>query len=339
MRHALRATSHSMARRARAFGRIGSSLALLVVGCSGTVAVEVAGGSGGGASSSAASSSAGGAGGAGGIAASTPSSSVGGSVAGSGPTCPATQKACDGGCVGVGDPMYGCASSSCVPCAAYANATASCGGGACALGPCSPGFADCDGDPTNGCETNIHEDPSNCGGCGHACALPHAMPTCSGGTCEIGSCDPGWTDCDAVVADGCEVDFANDPQNCGVCTNVCPPNVPCMIGGCPIDLTCPKGVTRCPGDPPGVCATMLGTDQDCAFCGDACNVSHAQSICSVAGPAMKCELTACDPGWADCDGIQANGCEVDTRSDVANCGGCGVACGPASVCKMGACSP
>lgn len=34
----------------------------------------------------------------------------------------------------------------------------------------------------------------------------------------------------------------------------------------------------------------------------------------------------CPDGVADCDGDLVNGCEVDTTSDAANCGGCGLSC-------------
>jgi hypothetical protein len=34
-------------------------------------------------------------------------------------------------------------------------------------------------------------------------------------------------------------------------------------------------------------------------------------------------VLACNVGFADCDGNPANGCEVNTRTDVNNCGGCG----------------
>jgi hypothetical protein len=53
-----------------------------------------------------------------------------------------------------------------------------------------------------------------------------------------------------------------------------------------------------------------------------------------------CYKVNCGPGTADCDGIAANGCEVDTSSPN-NCGGCGLVCPPlphASVdCQAGSC--
>ena len=43
------------------------------------------------------------------------------------------------------------------------------GDGGCTLLCFTGGFTDCDGDPQNGCETNISTDSRNCGGCGLAC--------------------------------------------------------------------------------------------------------------------------------------------------------------------------
>jgi hypothetical protein len=45
---------------------------------------------------------------------------------------------------------------------------------------CDRGFADCDGDPTNGCEININKDAENCGACGNSCS---DLETCQLGIC------------------------------------------------------------------------------------------------------------------------------------------------------------
>ncbi len=71
-------------------------------------------------------------------------------------------------------------------CAAPANATASCTGSACGF-TCDTGWADCDMDPTNGCEMDVSSDESNCGGCGVTCD-PGVM--CTGGSCGV-SCYTG----------------------------------------------------------------------------------------------------------------------------------------------------
>src|SRR5262245_46187202 len=42
-------------------------------------------------------------------------------------------------------------------------------------------FADCNHDPSDGNETNLRIDPSNCGGCGHVC--PTGEPCVDGKCC------------------------------------------------------------------------------------------------------------------------------------------------------------
>lgn len=53
---------------------------------------------------------------------------------------------------------------------------------------CESGFADCDGDRNNGCETNIRIDPDHCGACGHRCPL--VGQACLEGQCVQQLCDP-----------------------------------------------------------------------------------------------------------------------------------------------------
>jgi hypothetical protein len=76
--------------------------------------------------------------------------------------------------VGLDNPRFGCASADCYQCDPdhYAPmgsvSTVACGaGGACEIVTCPPAQANCDGDPKNGCETDLRR-PENCGACGHA---------------------------------------------------------------------------------------------------------------------------------------------------------------------------
>jgi hypothetical protein len=46
---------------------------------------------------------------------------------------------------------------------------------------CRSGFADCDRDPSNGCEANLGDSPHHCGACGHDCLGEH----CTEGVCNL----------------------------------------------------------------------------------------------------------------------------------------------------------
>jgi Stigma-specific protein, Stig1 len=99
-----------------------------------------------------------------------------GCPAGAGP-CGATP----GTCTNISIDPQNCGACGFV-CGPYPRATGACGGGTCAP-VCLPGFLDCDGNTTNGCETNGQNDPKNCGTCGHTCPI-----LCNGGLCA-GSAD------------------------------------------------------------------------------------------------------------------------------------------------------
>jgi hypothetical protein len=52
---------------------------------------------------------------------------------------------------------------------------------------CQPGYADCDGNPANGCEVNTTDDANNCGACGHGCGVPDGEGTLPS-TCNLSMC-------------------------------------------------------------------------------------------------------------------------------------------------------
>jgi len=66
---------------------------------------------------------------------------------------------------------------------------AQCRKGVCST-QCTDGFADCDGNPMNGCEVNLATDPSNCGACGVQCNIAGGQP-CVEGKCLMVECDAG----------------------------------------------------------------------------------------------------------------------------------------------------
>ncbi len=55
---------------------------------------------------------------------------------------------------------------------------------------CTPGWGDCDGDLTNGCETNLKTNIAHCGVCGNRCDTAAGQP-CIDGMCLMTECDGG----------------------------------------------------------------------------------------------------------------------------------------------------
>ncbi|MDB5213731.1 MAG: Tryptophan synthase alpha chain [Myxococcaceae bacterium] len=55
---------------------------------------------------------------------------------------------------------------------------------------CPDGYAECNGDPRDPCETNIMTDPYHCGGCNTHCDATLPQP-CQGGRCWTEDCDAG----------------------------------------------------------------------------------------------------------------------------------------------------
>jgi hypothetical protein len=214
---------------------------------------------------------------------------------------------------------------------ALANATPTCRAGACAVAVCAAGFGDCDGAAANGCETNLNTTVGSCGACGRACSLPNATAACAAGGCTVAACAANFGNCDGNAANGCETDLRGSNGNCGRCGTACGAGTVCSNGAC--GSICGSGTTYCGGR----CVDLASDVANCGACGTACAArANATPVCSQ----RACGFT-CNAGFADCDGSAANGCEVDTRTAVANCGRCGNACALANAtptCAAGACA-
>lgn len=195
---------------------------------------------------------------------------------------------------------------------------------------CVAGHHDCDGLPGNGCESDLNDD-TNCGRCGAACGLPGASARCEARVCVLTACDDGRRDCDALPDNGCESDL-RDTENCGGCGVTCdlPRGVEaCGTGRCDL-VSCDDGYDNCDGRLENGCEADTGEIFHCGICDNRCGgtAPHAAAICADG----RCGL-ACDPGWADCDGNAANGCEA-LLSRPETCGGCATTCsGTAFLCS------
>jgi alpha-tubulin suppressor-like RCC1 family protein len=247
-------------------------------------------------------------------------------------------------------------------CSAPANADATCAAGACGFA-CLAGFADCDADPANGCETDTRTTIEDCGACGSACAAgPNAMAACVAGACVVGACTAGFADCDGTASNGCEVDARINSMNCGRCGTVCAAGQLCTAGRC--GLPCPAGQTRCGA----TCVVTANDPSNCGACTNACPMGQlcgdgsCRSTCGV-GQTMcgrSCSTLATDPtNCGACGRVCAAGqscvagsCTLvcptgqvacgavcsDPQTDNTNCGVCGRICGLAQTCTLGVCT-
>ncbi len=119
-----------------------------------------------------------------------------------------------------------------VVCSSQNIAAPTCGAGLC-NGACNAGFGDCNANKQlDGCERSLAT-LTDCAACGAPCAPANASgPTCASMTCDYGSCNAGFLDCDANRPNGCEVNKNTDNNHCGTCSTVCTGGLSCINGIC-----------------------------------------------------------------------------------------------------------
>jgi len=175
-------------------------------------------------------------------------------------------------------------------------------------------------DPLYGCG-----DPS-CGPCSSA----HGTMACQGRQCIVSACDPGYADCNAKGADGCEVDLSR-AGTCGSCNAGCGAAAPLCAPSGP-SFQCTSGCA--PGAPlacGGECVDPLSSVNDCGGCNIKCaGVANANTTCNagVCASACKAQFHAC-----------AGTCVA--RTDPASCGAactrCPVLAGGSATCVNDTC--
>lgn len=141
-----------------------------------------------------------------------------------------------------------------------------------------------------------------------ACSAP-ANYVAIAGDCDDtkASVHPGATEACNGVDDNCDgtTDNGVNVDDGVACTqDTCDPN---------------NGITHTPND---------------AFCA----APNSTSYCN---PPLGCQVSSCNAGFANCDNSPANGCEVNTSTDVNNCNACGTVCAGGAngtaTCANGAC--
>jgi hypothetical protein len=227
---------------------------------------------------------------------------------GAAPSCGPGKKYCFGDCVSYTDPVYGCEADTCTPCS-VARASGTCAGGKCAVLACNKGYADCNQDPTDGCETDLSE-ATHCGSCNAVCgaSAPLCAPNGTGFSCTSGCSGQAPTLCGTQC-----VDLATSRTHCGACNNTCGAvgnaQVTCSASSC--QFSCDTGFHACGNS----CATNTNPNT----CGTSCTPcpvpEHSVATCSAQG---ACGFV-CIAGFHACGST----CVANTSTD-----SCGNSCTP-----------
>lgn len=169
-------------------------------------------------------------------------------------------------------------------------------------------------------------DVHHCGSCATDCTtLPNVVAgsvRCIAGACDLAaSCATNHENCDADPINGCEADLTL-ATHCGACNVSCAAPTP-LCGSSTGSFVCITGCLPPRADQCGTsCVNLVNDAAHCGTCATACVAGpHSTPECVL----RTCTL-ACDPDFADCDGVATNGCEVDLRADAAHCGSCTFAC-------------
>jgi hypothetical protein len=180
--------------------------------------------------------------------------------------------------------------------------------------------------------------PAHCGGCGVACpARAHASNACAMGACTF-TCDAGFADCDGDAANGCEVDTRGD--HAATAAHAAPP-APRPTGSpgarrahAPSRPATRASATATGWRPTAARSTPASSAAHCGRCGGACPApANGAAVCT----AGVCTLGACSEGFADCNAMDADGCETNVNTSASHCGRCGMVCAGGQMCSSGVC--
>jgi hypothetical protein len=115
--------------------------------------------------------------------------------------------------------------------------------------------------------------------CDGECQLDNAFAACLNDECVIQECLSGFSDCNGLPGDGCEVNISSNPLSCGSCTNQCfaeGATEVCSGGSCGCQLdsqnkcNCDQGLGDCDSSRENGCESDLNADTSCGACGNVC---------------------------------------------------------------------
>jgi hypothetical protein len=237
------------------------------------------------------------------------------------PGCGTGDIECSGACVPSDVHNCGTCGHDCTNLAHVAGATSCTTAGACSFPAtaCAAGWADCDGKPDDGCETDITK-PGTCGSCTNVC--PANDPVCAGGMCVSGC--PVAT---PKLCSGTCVDTTSNANDCNGCGLACPNNVQnaqptCVSSAC--SFTCNGGFTGCPTAAPTGCVDEQHDATNCGGCAKVCPSPSTTGTGQPACAAGVCTLD-CNAGLTACPVVNPAEC-TNTSTDLSNCGTCGDVC-------------
>jgi hypothetical protein len=239
------------------------------------------------------------------------------------PGCSPGDLECSGACIPSDVHNCGTCGHDCTNLAHVAGATSCTATGACSFPAtaCAAGWADCDGKPDDGCETDITK-PGTCGSCSNVC--PANDPVCAGGTCVSG-CPTGTP----ILCSGTCVDTTSNASDCNGCGLACPNTVTnaqptCSASKC--TFACNGGFSGCPSGTPTECVDEQHDPTNCGACGKTCpgpTSGAGQPACVTGGCTLNCSA-----GLTACPTVSPTEC-ANTTNDLSNCGSCGDVCSTA----------
>ncbi len=212
---------------------------------------------------------------------------------------------------------------------------------------------DCDGQVDEGCCpegtdfcfsecVDLLTSLTNCGSCGNICSYPNAITACNAGVCQLVGCQSGWSNADGNPLNGCEFDLSTPITSdagpdqtvfCSTSTSLAANIAAPAIGAWSI-ISGIGGTIAAPSSASSSFSGQVGNTYVLRWSvnNGVNTVSDDVQISFNTCPAVPngtntcvngvCVLT-CSSNFANCDGNSANGCEVDLRTSVLNCGACG----------------